>query len=93
MSDEKILFSCEGFEKSSFVGFQQCWDYTDVTLVTSDDHHIEAHRVILSARSEFLARILALHKHQNTLVYLKDMGQEEGVSYLYSFGPLHTALG
>jgi len=84
MSEEKILFSCDGFEKSSFVGFLQSGAFTDVTLVTADDHQIEAHRVILSARSEFFARILALHQHQNTLVYLKGMGQEE-VSLVVSF--------
>merc|ERR1712179_298338 len=43
----------------------------DVTLVTDDGHHIQAHKVILSAGSNFFSDIFLKSNQTNMLIYLK----------------------
>ena len=43
----------------------------DVTLVTDDGQHIQAHKIILSAGSNFFSDIFVKSNHSNMLVYLK----------------------
>jgi len=43
----------------------------DVTLVTDDDQHIQAHKIVLSAGSNFFSDIFIKSNHSNMLVYLK----------------------
>merc|ERR1719357_1340277 len=51
-------------------------DFTDVTLVCDDGQTIAAHKVILSACSDFFKKILVKSSHPHPLIYLK------GISYL-----------
>ena len=46
-------------------------DLTDVTLVCDDTIQINAHKVILSASSEFFKTIFQKNKHSNLLLYLR----------------------
>ena len=43
----------------------------DVTLVTDDGQHMQAHKVVLSAGSNFFRNIFMKGNHSNMLVYLK----------------------
>ena len=43
----------------------------DVTLATEDGRHIKAHKIILSAGSQFFQDIFVKSNHVNMLVYLK----------------------
>ena len=45
--------------------------FADVTLVSSDNRQIKAHKVILSSSSTFLKNILIKNPHPNPLIYLK----------------------
>ena len=55
--------------------FNELWndeDFSDVTLVTGDDQHVRAHKIILGSSSAFFKNIFQKHPHQNPLIYLKD---------------------
>ena len=41
----------------------------DVTLVTDDGQHIQAHKIILSAGSNFFSNIFLKSNHANMLIY------------------------
>ena len=45
-------------------------DFFDVTLVSDDEQHLSAHKVVLSASSEFFKNILKKANHTNPLIYL-----------------------
>ena len=45
-------------------------DFFDVTLVSDDEQHIAAHKLVLSASSEFFKNILKKTSHSNPLIYL-----------------------
>ena len=49
----------------------------DVTLATDDGQHIQAHKVILSAGSDFFSDIFQKSNHANMLVYLKGISSEK----------------
>ena len=49
----------------------------DVTLVTADGHHIQAHKIILSAGSNFFSDIFMKSNHNNMLIYLKGLSSEK----------------
>ena len=67
----------------------QIWnlqEFSDVTLVTEDCKQISAHKVILSANSDFFRNILTQNPHPHPLVYLKDISHdhlESLVSFIY----------
>ena len=42
----------------------------DVTLVSDDEQHIQAHKMILSASSEFFKNIIKKSNHSNPLIFL-----------------------
>lgn len=44
--------------------------FHDVTLVSDDEVHMNAHKVVLSAASSFFKRLLKRHPHQSPLLYL-----------------------
>merc|ERR1712179_48227 len=49
----------------------------DVTLVTDDGQHIHAHKIILSAGSNFFSDIFMKSNHSNMLVYLKGISSDK----------------
>merc|ERR1719369_2170760 len=75
-NDIRHTFVCLRKERSSF----------DVTLATDDGHIIEAHKIILSAGSEFFNSILKRTKHPNPFVHLKGVTKsdlESVINFLY----------
>jgi len=72
MDDNKCKLSRE-FETSSknaFYGLMKEQELVDVTLVCDDDKQVKAHKVILSAGSQFFKRMFQNNPHQHPLVYL-----------------------
>jgi hypothetical protein len=49
----------------------------DVTLATDDGQHIKAHKMILSAGSDFFSDIFMKSNHKNILIYLKGISSTE----------------
>ena len=79
-SSEKFSLKWNDFQENISSAFSNLRDdtvYTDVTLVSEDGQHIEAHKVILSASSPFFMNILKLSKHSNPLIYLKGFKAKE----------------
>ena len=48
-------------------------EFFDVTLVSDDEQHIQAHKLILSASSDFFKNILTKSNHSNPLIFLPGM--------------------
>ena len=44
--------------------------FFDVTLVSDDEQHIAAHKLVLSASSEFFKNIFKKTSHSNPLIFL-----------------------
>ena len=73
MASEKFCLSWNDFQATltnSFKSFQKDGDFHDVTLVTEDMKQLKAHKVILSACSEFFKTILKFNSHPHPLIYL-----------------------
>jgi len=60
--------------------------FTDVTLLCNDDGGVQvaitAHRVILSAASEFFSRVLGREQDKNAVLYLRGASKENVISLL-----------
>ena len=52
-------------------------DFFDVTLVSDDEQHISAHKVVLSASSEFFKNILKKSIHSSPMIFLSGVGSSE----------------
>ena len=52
-------------------------DFADVTLATSDDHQIKAHKLVLSANSSFFRNIFLKNQEQNLLIHLMGVRYSE----------------
>ena len=52
-------------------------DFFDVTLVSDDQKQISAHKVVLSASSEYFQNILKQNKHSNPLLCLEGVSSSE----------------
>ena len=73
-SSEKFSLRWNDFQaniSSAFSNLRDNTNLTDVTLVSEDGQHMEAHKIILSASSPFFMNLLKTSKHPSTLVYLK----------------------
>ena len=59
----------------------------DVTLVTDDGQHIQAHKIILSAGSHFFSNIFLRSNQTNMLIYLKGINSvqlEQLLDFIYN---------
>jgi len=71
---DKFYLNWNGYDaniRKSFKNLREDKKLSDVTLVTDDGQHIQAHKIILSAGSNFFADIFMKSNHSNMLVYLK----------------------
>ena len=70
-----INFYWNDFSSSAsraFIDLLQDLNFSDVTLVCDDSQQLSAHKVVLSASSDFFKSILQRNPHQHPLIYLKD---------------------
>ena len=86
---EKFYISSENIKESifkSFDIFRKDCDFFDVTLVSDDGYHIQAHKVILSASSKFFKENLKKTNHQNPMLFLSGFSEKilaAIVDYIY----------
>ena len=77
---EKFCLRWNDFESNvskSFRNLRMEEDFYDVTLVSSDHRKLQAHKLVLSACSEYFKNILKLEKHANTFLCLEAISSEE----------------
>ena len=70
---EKFNLNWNKFDENIIASFQSLkhdQDFTDVTLVCEENKQLKAHKVLISACSEFFKRILIQNPHQHPLIYL-----------------------
>ena len=77
---DKIFLNWNSFEKNIREYFRKLRKDNrlfDVTLVTEDGHHIQAHKIILSAGSHFFNDIFQKTNHAAMLIYLKGISSDK----------------
>ena len=70
---EKFCLKWNDFQfnvSKSFNTLRKEEELFDVTLVSDDEQHIQAHKMILSASSEFFKNIIKKSNHSNPLIFL-----------------------
>ena len=73
--NDKFCLKWNDFEKNVSTSFQQLRDerdFFDVTLAC-EENSVTAHKIVLSAASEFFKAILRKHKHEHPLIYLTEV--------------------
>ena len=87
---EKFCLKWNDFEAnvSSYFGLLQNEDYLhDVTIVTDDNEQIAAHKLVLSACSEYFKNIFRKNKHSNPLLCLEGVSSNDVnnvMDYIYN---------
>ena len=87
---EKLFLKWKHFEariSSSFEILRKEKDFFDVTLVSDDEVHVQAHKVVLSACSPFFKDMLKKNSHPNPMLFLygiKIRDLEHILEYFYS---------
>ena len=79
MANEKLCLKWNDFQdvlKASVGELKNDTDFSDVTLAC-EDQSVKAHKVILSACSPFLRRLLTSHPHPQPLVYMRGIRATE----------------
>jgi len=77
---EEFCLNWYGFDaniRESFRKIREDQRLSDVTLVTDDGQHIKAHKIILTAGSQFFSDIFMKSNHNNMLVYLKGINMDK----------------
>merc|ERR1712179_55178 len=77
---DKFCLNWNGYDaniKESFRKLREGQGLFDVTLVTDDGQEIQAHKIILSAGSNFFSDIFIKNNHSNMLVYLKGISRDK----------------
>ena len=80
MIEEKFNLSWNEFDKGAINTFKELLgdsDFADVTLVSEDMQQIKAHKVILSACSSILKKILQQNPQQQPIIYLTGVAHKE----------------
>jgi len=80
MDSDKFCLRWNEFEENirhSFKVLRNKESLFDVTLATDDGHQIQAHRVILSAGSDFFSDIFTKFNQSSMLIYLRGIGRKE----------------
>ena len=93
---EKFCLPWNDFEKkirNSFKELREAENQFDVTLACEDNQQIKAHKIILSAGSDFFRQVLKQTNHSSPFIYLKGIRiveLENIVEFLYN-GEAHVA--
>ena len=77
---DKFCLNWNGYNTSireSFRKLREDQSFFDVTLVTDDGQHIQAHKIILSTGSNFFNDIFLKSKQSNILIYLKGISSDK----------------
>ena len=78
-----LLLELEQFDAGLFKKILADQDFTDVTLVTEDGITISAHRLVLSASSDFFQQVFKRNPNPKTIIYV------DNVSHVVLEGLVH----
>ena len=67
-------------------------EFSDVTIVTSDESHVDAHKIILSSHSSFFKRILRIKTKGDIIIYLPNISYVHLQSFLEYIYLGHTEI-
>ena len=87
---EKFSLKWNDFETNVSKSFRQLrnqTDFHDVTLVSSDQQQLSAHKLVLSSCSEYFKNILKQNKHSNPILCLEGISSMEltnVLDYIYN---------
>ena len=77
---EKFCLKWNDFQSTvskSFGVLRKEADFFDVTLVSDDEEHILAHKIVLSTSSDFFRNILRKASHSNPMIYVSGFSSKE----------------
>ena len=77
---EKFCLKWNKFEaniRESFRNLREEERLFDVTLATDDGHHMKAHKMLLSAGSDFFSDIFMKSNRKNILIYMEGISNTE----------------
>ena len=89
-SAEKCSLAWEDFQENAgetFRGLRADQDFCDVTLVCEDNQQIEAHKVVISASSVLLQKMLRSSQHKKPMLYfwgIKARDLSSVVDFIYN---------
>ena len=76
MENSHVILNWSDYEENIPNTFKQLFYYdnfTDVTLVSKDGHHVKAHKVVLSSLCKLLKTTLVNNLHPNPIIYIKNI--------------------
>ena len=85
--EEAFSIKWTEFQKNLSYSFNKLREegiFFDVTLVTDEEVHINAHRLVLSACSDFFKTILKKNPHSHPLIYLSGI-TSENLAYVLDY--------
>lgn len=77
--NEKFCLKWDDFQQNISTSLRELRsgsDFSDVTLVSEDGQHIEAHRIILSASSKLFMNMLNKNSHSHPMIYMKGLSEK-----------------
>ena len=77
---EKFCLKWNDFEANvtkSFRQLRKADDFYDVTLVSDDHQQVSAHKIVLSASSEYFNNVLKMNKHSHPMLCLSGVTSKE----------------
>ena len=77
---DKFCLNWNGYDtniRESFRKLREDQRLSDVTLVTDDGQHMQAHKIITPAGSNFFSYIFLKSYHSNMMIYMKGISGEK----------------
>ena len=77
---ERFCLKWNDFQENAITAFgtlREDREFADVTLVSEDGQHFEAHKVILASSSLLFQNMLHKNKHPHPLIYMRRLKSED----------------
>ena len=87
MNSEGLILKWNDFEQNASFTFKSSkrnLEFSDVTLVSEDGQHIDAHKLIISSGCEFFSNLFNISKAGHTVVFMRGI-QFEALSAIVDF--------
>jgi hypothetical protein len=85
MPGDQVSFALSDYGLCVSQTLKELWQeqyFTDITLATSDDQQISAHKIVLSSFSPFFKNVIFKYPQEKLLLYLKDISYSELISII-----------
>ena len=84
-SSKSFFLKCKDFPQhvvSSYKEMRHSGHFSDVTLLCEDAQQFEAHRVILTASSQYLSNVLKRERHSHPMIYMRGLNAKDILAIL-----------